>query len=186
MGYGMLSLIYEEEKNYEAAEAILREGLPVVKDRIEVRYQLGSLLNKTGRLEESIREMEYILEENPEHADALNFIGYTYAEMGTNLVEAEEMILKALQLKPGNGYILDSLGWVYFKQSRYSEALKYLKQAVAALPEDATITEHLGDVYQALKRPQDAVGAYRRALEANPGSATLKEKIDNLLKQGVQ
>jgi tetratricopeptide (TPR) repeat protein len=184
--YSMLSMFYESEKDYASAEAILREGLEAVKDKNEMRYQLGSLFSKTNRQEESIREMEAILKDNPDHADALNFIGYTYADMGIKLDEAERMIRKALELKPGNGYILDSMGWVYFKMNRLNEALKYLKDAAAILPDDAAIAEHLGDVYKALKQPQDALNAYQQAIKQNAGNAILQGKIDELLKQGLQ
>jgi len=107
--------------------------------------------------------------------------------MGKNLGEAEKMILKALRLRPGNGYMLDSLGWVYFKQNRFDEALKCLKEAATILPGDPAITEHLGDVYMALNRRQEALNAYRQALKLNPPSGpALQEKIDALQKQGVQ
>jgi tetratricopeptide (TPR) repeat protein len=183
--YSILSVLYEEEKDYKAAEDILREGLLVAKDKIEIRYQLGSLFSKTNRIEDSIREMEAILKENPDHADALNFLGYTYAEKGIKLEDAEKMIKKALQLKPGNGYMLDSLGWVYFKQKRFDEALKSLKEAAVALPNDGAITEHLGDVYLALNLREEALNSYRQAQKSNPGGTTLQEKIDALLKQGL-
>jgi tetratricopeptide (TPR) repeat protein len=129
--------------------------------------------------------MEAILKENPDHADALNFLGYTYAEKGIKLDDAEKMIKKALQLKPGNGYMLDSLGWVYFKQKRFDEALKSLKEAASALPNDGAITEHMGDVYLALNLRQEALNAYRQAQKSNPAGTTLQEKIDALLKQGL-
>ena len=83
--------------------------------------------------------------------------------------------------------MLDSLGWVYYKQKRFDEALKALKEAAVALPEDSAITEHLGDVYLALNMRQEALKAYRQALKQNAASTTtLKGKIDELLKQGLQ
>jgi predicted negative regulator of RcsB-dependent stress response len=83
--------------------------------------------------------------------------------------------------------MLDSLGWVYFKQKRFDEALKYLKEAAVAFPEDSAITEHLGDVYLALNLRQEALKAYRQAQKNNPaGGAPLQGKIDELLKQGLQ
>ena len=59
--------------------------------------------------------MEKVLEIDPNNAEALNFIGYSYADRGINLDEAEKMIVRALEIKPDNGYMMDSLGWVYFK-----------------------------------------------------------------------
>jgi Tfp pilus assembly protein PilF len=87
------------------------------------------LQEKTGRFEDSIRTMEKVLAIDPQNADALNFIGYSYADRGLRLDEAEEMIVQALKLKPDNGYILDSMGWVLFKKGKVAGALQYLKKA---------------------------------------------------------
>ena len=93
------------------------------------------------------------------------------------------MIKKALHLKPGNGYMTDSLGWVYFRQSRVDLAIKYLKEASDALPNDATIAEHLGDAYTKAGRNSEAIEIYRRALKLNPGNNDLQKKVDGLLKE---
>ena len=102
---------------------------------------------KLNRFEESIKSMEKVLDIDPQNADALNFIGYSYADRGIHLDEAEQMIVQALKIKPDNGYILDSLGWVHFKKNKYDSALKHLKRALELLPDDPNIMEHLGDVY---------------------------------------
>jgi len=80
----------------------------------------------------------------PDSPEALNFVGYSYADRGIKLDEAEELIKKALKLKPGDGYITDSLGWVYFRQNKLSAALNCLQEAHKILPADAAIAEHLG------------------------------------------
>ncbi len=67
--------------------------------------------------------MKKVIKLDPKDANALNYLGYTYTEMGQNLEEAERLIKKALTFKPGDGYITDSLGWVYYKTGRYKEAL---------------------------------------------------------------
>ena len=67
---------------------------------------------------------------DPKHAESYNYIGYMYAEKGTNLTEAIELIQQALALEPENGYFIDSLGWAYYQQGRYPEALRELKRAV--------------------------------------------------------
>ena len=123
------------------------KGFGPLPDSVDLYYGLGVLFEKTDRFEESIAAMKTVLKFDPDHAEALNFIGYLYADRGIHLDEAERMIKKALPLKPGNGYMIDSLGWVYFRQNRLDEAIRYLKEASEALPEDAAIIEHLGDVY---------------------------------------
>ena len=149
----------------------------------DLHYALGTLYEKTGRYDEGIQQMKAVLKIDPDHADALNFIGYSYADRGVNLGEAEKLILKAMKLKPGNGYITDSRGWVYYRQNRYDLALKHLQEAAAILPEDGAIAEHLGDVYLKTGQRDKALAAYQRALKLNPDSAILPRKIAELLKQ---
>jgi len=103
-----------------------------------------------------------------------------YADRGIHLDEAETLIRKALELKPGNGYMIDSLGWVFFRQNRMEEAIRHLKQASEILPEDAAILEHLGDVYVRSGRLQEAAEAYEKAIRFNPGNDLLKKKRDDL------
>jgi len=107
-------------------------------------------------------------------------LGYSLAEMGIRLEEAEEFVKRALQIKPEDGYITDSLGWVYFKMGRHSEALEWIKKALDRLPEDPLITEHLGDTYQALGRWRDAQEAYERALRLGHESP---EQLESKLKE---
>jgi tetratricopeptide (TPR) repeat protein len=127
--------------------------------------------------------MRTILQQDPDHADALNFIGYLYADRGIHLEEAERMIKRALELKPGNAYMIDSLGWVYFKTNRLAEAIRHLKEASEALPEDAAILEHLGDAYVRGGQISEALEAYGRAARLNPENAALRKKLDDLFKK---
>ncbi len=84
---------------------------------------------------------------DPKHAEAYNYIGYMYAERGTNLTEALELVQHALALEPENGYFIDSLGWVYYQQGRYPEALRELQRAADRAKDDPVIFDHLGDAY---------------------------------------
>ena len=99
---------------------------------------------------------------------ALNYLGYTYAERGTNLDEAEDLIKRALKFRPNDGYILDSLGWVYFKKKKFDEALIELEKAWKLAPNDPVIGEHLGDVYVKKNLWEKALKVYRRILELIP------------------
>jgi tetratricopeptide (TPR) repeat protein len=180
--YVYLSSLYEEDKKLSSAEEILKEGLSALPQSIDLHYSLGVLYEKTNRFHESINEMESVLKIDPENADALNFIGYTFADRGIRLDEAEKMIKKALNLKPGNVYMIDSLGWVYFRQNRMDMAIKYLKEASDGLPNDATIAEHLGDAYAKAGRVSEAVEIYRQALKLNPANGDLQKKLADLIK----
>jgi tetratricopeptide (TPR) repeat protein len=185
--YIFLSSLYEDGKKYEKTEETLKQGLLIAPKNVDLRYSLGVLYEKTNRFAESIREMETVLETDPENAEALNFIGYTYADREIYLGKAEQFIKKALSLKPGNGYMIDSLGWVYFKQNRTDLAIKYLKEALEILPNDATIAEHLGDAYTKAGMIQKAIETYRHALKLSPDnhSPSLQKKLDDLLAKGV-
>jgi tetratricopeptide (TPR) repeat protein len=162
------------------AETTLKEGLAAAPKSIDLRYRLGMLYDRTGRPDEGIREMEEILKQDPDNPEALNFIGYSWADRGVNLDEAEAMIKKALSLKPGDGFITDSLGWVYYRKNRNDEAIKYLKEAASILPEDAAIADHLGDAYAKAGKPRDAMEQYQKALKLKPDMKGLKEKIEGL------
>jgi tetratricopeptide (TPR) repeat protein len=178
--YAYLASIYEEGKKYAAAEELIGEGLRTNPDSVDLHFSLGVLFEKTDRFEQSIEAMKRVLKIDPDHAEALNFIGYMYADRGIHLEEAEWMIRKALQLKPGNGYMIDSLGWVYFRMNRLGEAIRYLKEAAELLPEDAAILEHLGDVYVRTGQFREAAEAYKKAIRFNPGNSPLKKKLDDL------
>lgn len=181
--YLYLSSLYEKVKDNVAAENVLREGIALYPDNIDLRYALGVICEKMSRFDESIKEMETILRLDPDHAEALNFIGYSYADRGINLEEAEKMISKALQLKPDNGYIIDSLGWVHFKQSKLESALTHLKRALELLPDDYNVIEHLGDVYVKLGKLQEAQKMYERASKLVPENDLLKKKLFDLKKE---
>jgi tetratricopeptide (TPR) repeat protein len=182
--YIFLSSLYEENKNIESAEETLKQGLRIAPKHIDLHYSLGVLYEKTNRFNESIREMETVLEYDPENAEAFNFIGYTYADRGIQLEKAEALIKKALELKPGNGYMIDSLGWVYFRQNRTDLAIKYLKEASDKMPNDPTIAEHLADAYTKAGMIREAIETYRQTLKISPDSHHLKKKLDALLKKG--
>jgi Flp pilus assembly protein TadD len=108
--------------------------------------------------------MRALLAVNADHAEAMNFVGYAYAEQGVRLEEAERLVRRALELKPRSGHILDSLGWVLFRRGDARRAVEVLEQADVLTGPDPTILEHLGDAYRANARPRDAAQAYRRAL----------------------
>ncbi|MGB4547724.1 MAG: tetratricopeptide repeat protein, partial [Syntrophales bacterium] len=178
--YGFLSSLYEESKDLKTAEQTLLEGLALSPRSADLHYRLGVLYEKTDRFDESMKQMEEVLKIDPESAEALNFIGYSYADRGIKLDEAEAMIKKALELKPGDGYITDSLGWVYFKQNRNEEAIRYLEEALRIVPDDPAIAEHLGDAYARTGRVQEAIEKYRLVLRLKPDSENIQEKIDRI------
>jgi tetratricopeptide (TPR) repeat protein len=179
--YLMLASIYENLQEYDRAINLIKEGLNKLEDDIELLFRLGMLLDKTGDKVSCLDQMQRILEINPDHADSLNYVGYTYAEQGIRLDEAMEMIKKALRIKPNSGYIIDSLGCVLFQKGLYDEAIIYLKQSSELTPDDPTINEHLGDAYLKKKEYEKALNCFNKALSPeHPSPEKLKEKISEI------
>jgi Flp pilus assembly protein TadD len=130
-----------------------------------------------------MQQMERAIALNPRNAAALNYLGYSYAEMGVRLDEAESLIRRALALDPDDGFYVDSLGWVYYQRGDYRRAVEQLERAVELAGDDPTVAEHLGDAYERDKRPDAALRVYRDALaHAKDESqvARLKGKIQTL------
>jgi tetratricopeptide (TPR) repeat protein len=162
--YMMLSLLYEEKQDFKKAIEVLEGARQISPQNPDVLYQIGMLHERLGETDKAINFMEEVLRIDPDYANALNFVGYTWADKGINLPEAEAKIKKALSQKPDDAYIRDSIGWVYYKKGEYTQALTELLRAFQAMPDDPTIAEHLGDVYAALKEYGKAVEYFNKAL----------------------
>jgi tetratricopeptide (TPR) repeat protein len=181
--YLNLSSLYEAlDKSDDAlALLLLLDAEKRFESDTRLQFRIGVLYDALGKRAESIERMKKVISINPHDAQALNFIGYTYAEMGINLGEALSYLKKAVEIRPNDGFILDSLGWVYFKLKKYDEAVRYLEEAVALVPDDMTIAEHLGDVYLARRENKKALAIYRKVLEIEPDRKVLFEKVRRLI-----
>jgi len=112
-------------------------------------------------------------------AEACNYLGYMWAERNENLDEAERLIMQAVQLDPSNGAYMDSLGWVWLCQGKFSKALAELMRAAEAMKNpDPVIFEHIGDAHEKLGRTADALHYWQKALQLETHNASLAEKID--------
>ncbi len=160
-----LGTLFEEKGEFGKAVDVLERGLIVDAENHKIHFRLGVVYDKWGRKEDCITAMKTVIRLDPEHANALNYLGYTYADLGKNLDEAEELIKRALAKKPDDGYITDSLGWVFYKKGMFEKALEYIQKAVSLVPDDPTILEHLGDVYFNLENREKALEFYNRSLE---------------------
>jgi tetratricopeptide (TPR) repeat protein len=175
--YLNLSSLYEALEKRDDALALLMDAEKLFEGEARLQFRIGVLFDALGKRAESIERMKTVISINPRDAQALNFIGYTYAEMGINLEEALSYVKKAVEIRPNDGFILDSLGWVYFKLKKYDDAARYLEEAVALVTDDSTIVEHLGDVYLARREHKKALATYRKALEIEPDRKELTDKI---------
>jgi tetratricopeptide (TPR) repeat protein len=161
--YEALALILGDDNRYLEAVEVLKEALKVQPDNETLRFSLGNYYDKLKMHDEAISQMQKILELNENNADAMNFIGYTWADLGVKLQEAETLIKRALELDPNNGYITDSLGWLYYRMGKYGEAAKTLERAVELTSQEPIIVEHLADTYLKLEKKDRALELYRRA-----------------------
>jgi len=159
-----LGQLYRKQDRYDKAISLYQNFLNKDPGNESIIYSLGVAYFYNGQEDKSIETMRSLLSVNPEHADAMNFIGYTYTEKGVNLDEAEKFIRKAMQLSPDSGYIVDSLGWLYYQRGDYDKALEYIKQASDMSSEDPAIKEHLGDVYMKKADRVKALENYGKAL----------------------
>lgn len=126
-------------------------------------------------VESSLRAL---LSTDPNHSEALNFLGYVFAEQGINLVEAKGLIQRALEEKPNDGYYLDSLAWVYFKQGDFKEAAKLQRSAIEKVGDDPVMQEHMGDILWKSGAENEARTSWKKALELKHDKPQLiKKKI---------
>ncbi|MBI5068674.1 MAG: tetratricopeptide repeat protein [Deltaproteobacteria bacterium] len=152
-------------RNREAVA--LLQGAVARRPRDEsLLYALAVAQGRASDAEAALAQMKALLVLNPEHAEAMNFVGYSYAERGVKLDEAERLLLRALEIRPDNGFFLDSLGWVYFQKGDLARAISTLESADRLAGPEPTILEHLGDAYRRGSRPVDAERTYRRALRS--------------------
>ncbi len=169
-------------------------------DDAETLYNIGVIRGEARDVEGALASMGEALALDPQHAGALNFVGYSLAERGERLDEAQALIERALAQRPGDGFVTDSLGWVLFQRSRASlaagdavAAARWLESARAKLEEahtltggDPVVSEHLGDVYLALGKKRVALEKYEQAVVQTPRAGEqpeLGEKLERLRRE---
>ncbi len=155
----------------------LRHGLAQYPDSLDLRMSRVFAYERRGDSDAAIRDLRQLLRERPGDATVQNALGYTLADRDRNLEEAYTLIAAALAQTPDNAAVLDSMGWVLFRQGRLPEALEYLKRA-NDLGDDAEIDLHLGEVQWALGDRDAARTTWQRALDAYPNDARLKERLE--------
>jgi tetratricopeptide (TPR) repeat protein len=163
-----------------SAELIAKTSEPIRLNHV-FYYQLGSVYERSGNVPDAVKALRKALELSPEYAEALNYLGYMWAERGENLDEARSMLQRAVELEPNSAAILDSYAWVLFKLGQPKEALVPMTKAIQLSKEpDPTLFDHLGDIQAALKEVEKAREAYTRSLAAKPDEK-VKQKLDTLL-----
>jgi tetratricopeptide (TPR) repeat protein len=149
-----------------------------------VFYFRGICYERSKQWPKAEVDMKTALELSPDQALVLNYLGYSWVDQGMHLEEGMRMIRRAVEQRADDGYIVDSLGWAYFRMGDYENAVKYLEQAVELKPEDPTINDHLGDAYWRVGRRLEATFQWAHARDLKPEPEDL-EKILEKLKSGL-
>jgi tetratricopeptide (TPR) repeat protein len=154
------------------------------KSHWSLLYARGIAYERSKQWEEAENDFLKALELSPEQPFVLNYLGYSWVDQGKNLERAKGMIERAVQLRPNDGYIVDSLGWVLYKIGEYDAAAEKLERAVILRPDDPTINDHLGDAYWRVGRFLEARFQWRRALSLEPEKKDIPA-IEKKLRQGL-
>jgi tetratricopeptide (TPR) repeat protein len=158
------------------AYELLAGSLAAQPEQPELLYESALLAEKLGRHEAMEASLRKLIRLKPEHAHAYNALGYSFAERNQRLEEAEQMVVKALQLSPDDPFIIDSMGWVLYRKGDNEGALTHLQRAFSIRP-DPEIAAHLGEVLWALGRRDEAKRTWQEAAKAHPGNEVLAEVI---------
>lgn len=147
-------------------------------------YSRGIVLERTNRWQLAEEDFLKALTLQPDQPLVLNYLGYSWVEKGINLQRAMALIKRAVSLRPTDGYIVDSLGWAFYRLERYEEAVKHLERAVILRPEDPIITDHLGDIYWHVGRKVEARFQWKRSLILGADEETAS-MIRSKLEKGI-
>lgn len=173
------------EKWPEAAKeyANALERIPRIEQRHwSILFGRGVAYERSKQWDKAEADMLKALELQPDQPLILNYLGYSWVDMHRNVERATKMIERAVQLRPNDGAIVDSLGWALYRQGKYHEAVIQLERAVELKGGDPVITDHLGDAYWRVGRQEEAKFQWRRALGLNPEQElglAVQRKIDH-------
>jgi len=166
-------------ETYSAAIAALGQPTP---GHWSLFYSRGIALERLKRWPEAEADFRKALELSPDQPLVLNYLGYSWVEQNTNLDEAFKMLRRAVEQQPTDGYIVDSLGWAYYRLGQYDKALQLMEKAVDLKAADPTINDHLGDVYWRLGREREARFQWNHARDLNPEPEDLPKILEKIEK----
>ncbi|MCE1234973.1 MAG: tetratricopeptide repeat protein [Hyphomicrobiales bacterium] len=180
--------VLRADKNFAEAAKVYTRAIDQIdkpsKGDWAFYYYRGISLERTKQWPQAEADFHKALELMPNEPHVLNYLGYSWIDMGVNLDKGLDLVKKAVELKSDDGYIVDSLAWAYFKLGRYEEAVKELEKAILLKPDDPVINDHLGDAYWKVGRRLEATFQWRHALDFKP-EADDKAKIEEKLKKGL-
>ncbi|MCT8998613.1 tetratricopeptide repeat protein [Chelativorans intermedius] len=186
--YLALGGVYAAQEDYRSAarlydRAVARIGEPE-RQHWNIFYQRGIAYERLKEWPKAEPNFKKALELYPNQPQVLNYLGYSWVDMNMNLEEALDLIRRAVELRPSDGYIVDSLGWAYYRLGRYEEAVEQLERAVSLRPEDPILNDHLGDAYWRVGRRLEAIYQWRHALALEP-EPELRAEVEKKLEAGL-
>lgn len=181
--------VYMQDKAYGKAAEVMDRAIARIphleKENWLMLYQRGMAEERLKEWDKAEPDFRKALELSPDQPQVLNYLGYSLIDRNEKLDEALNMVKKAAELRAQDGYIVDSLGWAYYKLGRYDEAVKTLENAIKLRPEDPTINDHLGDAYWQVGRKLEATFQWNHAIAGKPEPEELA-KIQEKLKSGLK
>jgi tetratricopeptide (TPR) repeat protein len=171
-------LLREANRNQDAFK-LLADALKKDPDQPELLYDYALTAEKLDRFDVLESNLRKLIEVRPDHAHAYNALGYSFAERNTRLPEARKLIERALELAPDDYFIMDSLGWVLYREGDLKGAAEQLRRAYVGRP-DAEIGAHLGEVLWVMGQRDEANRIWQESLKASPDNDTLQKTIKRL------
>jgi tetratricopeptide (TPR) repeat protein len=184
----VLGDLYRTDKQYQAAADAYTKALGVTGGATpgdwRFYYVRGIAYERADKFPLAEKDFLHALDLNPNQPQVLNYLGYSWVDKGMNLNRALDMIQKAVQASPNDGYIIDSLGWAYYRLGRYPDAVTQLEQAATLRPNDPEINDHLGDAYWKVGRKLEAKFQWNVAY-AMDTEGNVKARVAPKLKGGL-
>lgn len=180
-----LGSILRSHKRYKEAAETYTRAIDLIKQPTERNWALfyarGVCYERLKQWPKAEADLKRALELSSNQALVLNYLGYSWVDQGMNLTEAMKLIRSAVQLKPDDGYFVDSLGWAHYRLGDFEKAAKHLEKAAALRPDDPVINDHLGDAYWRVGRRLEARYQWSQALTLEPEpeeAVKMKLKLD--------
>ena len=169
---------YRKLKEYKKAIDIYSQLITVEKleNRSDILYSRGISFERIDNWEKAEKDFKSSLKLNPNDPYVMNYLAYSWLDRKIKIQEALELLKKAVNLEPLDGYIMDSLGWAYYMSKNFQQSIYHLEKAVSLLPDDATLNDHLGDAYWMSGRKLEAKSQWKKVLLLDPNYKE-KERI---------
>jgi Flp pilus assembly protein TadD len=181
-----LGNIHRAHKEYKECAEVYSRAVALISNPVKnnwiTYYFRGICYERSKQWPLAEADLKKALELFPEQPHVLNYLGYSWVDQGVNLDAGMDMIKRAVAQRPDDGYIVDSLGWAYYRIGNYEEAVKQLERAIELKPEDPTINDHLGDAYWRVGRALEAKFQWAHARDLKPEPEEMPKIVEKLAK----